>query len=269
MRDRADAAPGLDNTRIAYMDIAPPYGYQAIVPLAKTHKVLLPDTRAVPESFRTLNPIPVSFAEFVPAARDYPIVFLSGDEGRSFVAMAVVALERNHNLFVLWDQAWDRRSYVPAYVRRYPFCMSKVTLDGQEQTERIVCVERSALSDDGEALFDPAGEPLPSWTQAQKFVFDCEADITRTEHMCRELSELGLLEPFTLQAQPTDGQPFTLAGMFRVAEAKLRELPAETLQRLERSGVLPRVHLHLASMDNFQALLDRRAAFLRRSGNPS
>ncbi len=250
------------------MDIAPPYGYRNIVPLAKTHKVALPDPRTVPEMFHALNPIPVSFAEFVPAARDYPLVFISGDEGKSFVAMAVVALERNQNLFVLWDKTWDRRSYVPAYVRRYPFCMSKVTLDGQEQAERIVCVESSTLIDAGEALFDEAGEALPAWTQAQKFVFEYEADIARTEQMCRRIVELGLLEPFTMQAQPTDGQPFTLTGMFRVVESKLASLPPETLQELERSGILARVHLHLASMDNFQALLDRRAAFLRRGSSP-
>ena len=77
-----------------------------------------------------------------------------------------------------------------------------------------------------------------------------------------------MLEPFTMQAQPTDGQPFTLTGMFRVAESKLASLPPETLQELERSGILARVHLHLASMDNFQALLDRRAAFLRRGSSP-
>jgi hypothetical protein len=250
------------------MDIAPPYAYRNIVPLARTHKVVLPDRRAVPEVFQALNPIPVSFAEFVPAHRVYPLVFISGDEGKSFVAMAVVGLERDRNLFVLWDKTWDRRSYVPAYVRRYPFCMSRLTLDGKEQAERVVCVESAALADAGEALFDDAGEALPAWAQVQKFVFEYETDIARTEQMCRQLAELGLLEPFSLQAQPRDGESFTLTGMYRVAEAKLGELPPETLQGLQRNGVLARVHLHLASMDNFQALLDRRAAFLRRGAAP-
>jgi hypothetical protein len=247
------------------MEITPPYAYTDIVVLNKAHKLVLPEARIVPTVFHSLNPIPVSFAEFVPASRDYPIVFVSGDEGKSFVAMAVVALERGQNLFVLWDKTWDRRSYVPAYVRRYPYCMTRVTLGGQEQQERVVCVERAALSEEGQSLFEANGEPTANWTQTQKFVFEYEADIARTEQMCRQLAELGLLEPFTMQAQPTEGQPFALTGMFRVAEAKLAELPPETVQTLLRNGVLARIHLHLASMDNFQALLDRRAAFLRRT----
>lgn len=248
------------------MEITPPYAYTDIVVLQKAHKVVLPEGRTIPAVFHTLNPIPVSFAEFVPASRDYPVVFVSGDGGKSFVAMAVVALERGHNLFVLWDKTWDRRSYVPAYVRRYPYCMTRVTVAGQEQQERVMCVERSALDDAGQALVDADGEPTAAWTQTQKFVFEYEADIARTEQMCRQLAELDLLEPFTMQAQPTEGQPFALTGMFRVAESKLAELPPEAVQTLLRNGVLARIHLHLASMDNFQTLLDRRAAFLRRTG---
>jgi len=247
------------------MDIAPPYAYKNIVPLSKVHRITLPDARTVPEPFHTLNPIPVSFTEFVPSSRNYPLVFLSGDEGKTFVAMAVVGLERDRNLFVLWDKTWDRRSYVPAYVRRFPFCMARITMDGREQSERVVCVESTALRDDGELLFDESGNATPAWEKAQKFVFEYESDLARTEQMCRQLADFGLLEPFTLQAQPTQGEPFALTGMYRVAEAKLAELSPETLHALVRNGVLARVHLHLASLDNFQALLDRRAAFLRRS----
>ncbi len=246
------------------MDIAPPYAYKNIVPLSKSHRVLLPDARLVPDAFHALNPIPVSFTEFVPASRNYPLVFISGDEGKSFVAMAVVGLERERNLFVLWDKTWDRRSYVPAYVRRYPFCMTRITMDGKEQSERVVCVENGALGDAGDLLFDETGNATPAWEKVQKFVFEYETDLARTEQMCRQLADFGLLEPFTLQAQPTQGEPFALTGMYRVAEAKVAELSPETLHTLVRNGVLARIHLHLASLDNFQALLDRRAAFLRR-----
>jgi len=34
---------------------------------------------------------PISYTEFAPAARDYPVVFTSGDGGKSFAPVAVLA----------------------------------------------------------------------------------------------------------------------------------------------------------------------------------
>lgn len=248
------------------MDIKPPYGYQEIVPLAKNHKVLLPAERRLPVLFRSLTALPLSFTEFATAVHDYPITFISGDAGKSFVAMAILGLEAQQNLFVGDDDAWVDGVYLPAYVRRYPFCMTRVTVDGQEQSERIACVEKRAVNARGEALYDGKGEPLPVWDHLRKLLFEFEADLARTEELCRKLHELQLLEPFSAQAAPHGESPVTLTGMYRVAEERLQALPGGTLQELARNGMLPRVYAHLLSLDNFQRLLDRRAA--RRTKEP-
>lgn len=241
------------------MDIKPPYGYQEIVPLTKTHRVLLPEERKLPVLFRNLTALPLSFTEFAVAVRDYPIAFISGDNGRSFVAMAILGLEQQQNLFVTGDDAWDAQAYVPAYVRRYPFCMTRVTVDGQEQAERIACVEKRALKPRGEALYDDQGEPLPVWENRRKLLFEFEADLARTEDMCRRLHELQLLDTFTAQAAPTGEAPITLTGMYRISEERLHALPADTLKQLAQSGILSRAYIHLLSLGNFQRLLGRRA----------
>ena len=246
------------------MQINPPYGFQEIVPLEKTHRVVLPKGRALPAVFRAMNPIPVSFVEFALAGRDYPLVFVSGDQGKTFLPMAVLGLEAQQNLFIA-DDAWDPAVYVPAYVRRYPFCMTRVTVDGREQAERVACVEKKALNDRGEPLFDDTGNPLPEWASRQKLLFEYEADLARTDEMCSRLAALGLLEPFTMQATPAGGQPLALAGMYRVNEAKLPELEPAALQELAKTGILGRVYAHLISLDNFRRLLDRRAALARRA----
>ncbi|MGH8642452.1 MAG: SapC family protein, partial [Burkholderiales bacterium] len=116
------------------MDIKPPYGYQEIVPLAKQHRVALPDGRKLPSSFRKLNALPLSFTEFTVACRDYPIAFVGADTA-NVIAMAVLGLENQQNLFAAAADSWDATAYVPAYVRRYPFCMTRVTVDGKEQAE--------------------------------------------------------------------------------------------------------------------------------------
>jgi len=242
------------------MDIRPPYGYQEIVPLTKQHRVVLPEGRKLPLVFRTLTAVPLSFTEFSVACRDFPIAFVSGDGGGSYIPMVVLGLENQQNLFVSADNTWEEGAYVPAYVRRYPFCMTRVTVDGREQTERVACVEKRAISEKGDALFDKQGEPLPAWQERQKLLFEYEADLLRSEEMCKTLAQLGLLEPFTMQAVPNQGAPLAMTGMYRVAEQKLAELPGEKLKELAQSGTLSRVYAHLISLGNFGRLLDRRAA---------
>lgn len=98
-----------------------------------------------PRLFRNLNALPISMVEFPLVARDYPIVFVTADSGKSYAVFAVLGLETQSNLFLMSDNTWDRRSYLPAYVRRYPFCMATITVDGKMRDERLVCVEKKAL----------------------------------------------------------------------------------------------------------------------------
>jgi len=245
--------------------ITPPYGFQEVVDLTKSHRVLLPKGPTVPVVFRNMNPVPVSYTEFPIASRDYPIVFISSDDGKTFAPMLVLGLAGQQNLFVMWDDTWDRRAYVPAYVRRFPFCMTRVMVDGKEAPERVACVEKIAINDKGEKLFNDEGQALPEWEQREKLLFEFEADLTRTEEMCRLLALHNLLEPFTMQAVPDQGEPLHLTGMYRIAEEKLSELDGAALKELMQKGVLGRIYAHLISLDNFRRLLDRRAAVATRT----
>ena len=245
--------------------ITPPYGFQEVIALTKTHRVLLPKGPTVPVVFRSMNPIPVSYTEFPIASRDYPVIFISGDEGKSYAPMLVLGLAAQQNLFVLWDDTWDRRVYLPAYVRRFPFCMTRVMVDGKEAPERVACVEKIAINDKGEKLFNDKGEALPEWQQREKLLFEFEADLGRTDEMCKLLAQHQLLEPFTMQATPNNGEPLQLTGMYRVSEEKLAQLDGAVMKELAAKGVLGRIYAHLISLDNFRRLLDRRAALANRA----
>jgi hypothetical protein len=245
--------------------ITPPYGFQEVLALTKNHRVLLPKGSALPMTFRNMNPMPVSFTEFPIASRDYPLVFISGDQGKTFTPMLVTGLAAQQNLFVMSDSTWDRRTYLPAYVRRYPFCMTRVMVDGREAPERVACVEKRAINDKGERLFDEQGAATTEWENRQKLLFEYEADLSRTEEMCRLLAEHQLIEPFTMQAVPNQGEPIQLTGMFRVAEEKLALLDGAVLKDLAQKGVLGRIYAHLISLDNFQRLLARSATLASRA----
>lgn len=251
------------------MDIKPPYGYQEIVPLTKQHRVLLPSARKLPVVFRKLTAMPLSYSEFAVACRDYPIAFVGSEANQSFIAMAVLGMENRQNLYVTEEEEWEAGVYLPAYVRRYPFCMTRVTVDGQEQPERVACVERRAIDDKGEALHDAKGEPLPAWEERRKLLFEYEADLVRSEEMSRTLAGLGLLETFTMQAVPNQGAPLAMTGMYRVSEEKLAGLAPEKLKELTQKGILARVYAHLISLSNFGRLLDRRAAQAKLPPDPA
>lgn len=239
------------------MQINPPFGFQEIVPLHKSHAVRLPAPGTLPAFVQTTNAMPISYAEFAPASHDYPIVFVSSDQGKSYAAVAVIGLTNGENLFVSGGQ-WQDGVYVPAYVRRYPFCMARVNLDKQEQTNRLICVEKTFVADDGEKLFDDKGEATERWKGIEQLLREYEADLDRTREMCSILADYQLLEPFTMQATPTGGAPMNLSGMYRVQESKLEHLNAAQHKNLFRKGVVGRIYAHLLSIANFGRLLNRR-----------
>ena len=242
------------------MQIAPPFGYKEVVPFLKTHKVRLLAPGEVPEFAQRGNAIPISHTEFQPVARHYPIVFTSGDGKSDFAPVAVLGLGAGENLFCV-DGRWAPGVYVPAYARRYPFCMARVKLNNAEQKDRLICIEKSNVVDEGEALFDGQGAPSEKWRGLERLLGEYEADLERSREMCSILSDYGLLEPFTLQATPKaeGAKRLQMTGLYRVAEKKIEDLNSAQLKNLVRKGILPRVYMHLLSLENFARLLDRKA----------
>jgi hypothetical protein len=242
------------------MQISPPFGYKEVVPFLKTQKVRLLAPGEVPEFVQRGNAVPISHTEFQPIGRHYPIVFTSGDDGKSFAAVAVLGLSAGENLFYA-NGKWLGATYIPAYARRYPFCMARVNLNRVEQKDRLICVEKSALDDAGEAMFDTGGKPSEKWKGVEQLLSQYEADLERMREMCATLADYGLLEPFTMQAtlkKEKGGGAMQVTGMHRVMEKNLENLNAAQLKNLMRKGFLARIYIHLLSLENFARLLDRK-----------
>jgi hypothetical protein len=242
------------------MQISPPFGYTDVVPLLKTHRVRLLRAGEAPPFVRTLNAIPISYTEFAPAARDYPVVFTSADGGKTYAPVAVLGMSAGENLFSAED-AWARDVYVPGYARRYPFCMAKVKMQDVERQDRLICVEKAYVEGaDGEPLFDDKGEPLPKWRDLQRLLVEYEADLERGRELCAILADYALLQPFSMQATLNQGGKMQLTGMHRVDETKIEHLDASQFKNLAKKGALGRIYAHLLSLENFARLLRRRAA---------
>lgn len=240
------------------LNIKPPTGYASVSPLLKNHRVALPTGEKAPPFARDSHALPISFSEIGPASRDYPVAFSSGDGGQTFTLTAVLGLQQHQNMFLMADGYWDRRVYVPAYVRRFPFCMARVTKDGEVQSERVVCVEDSAISADGDELFDQQGEALPVWSRIQEFVAEYERDLMLGEQFCERLADYGLLEPISVTAELGEFK-MELSGLYRVNRDALNTLAEDALRTLMKDEAMDAIFVHLWSMNNFQRLLNRRS----------
>ena len=242
------------------MQISAPFGYKQVVPFQKTHKVRLLAPGEAPEFVRQGGAIPISNSEFVPAGRHYPIVFIG--DGKTYSAVAVVGMSTKENLFVSGGR-WAEDVYMPAYARRYPFCMAKVNVNRVEQKNRLICVEQSAIDEGGEALFEAGGQPTAKWQEFERLLGEYEADLERTRELCATLADYGLLESFTMQAKlkpEKGGGALQLGGMHRVAEKNIENLNAAQLKNLVRRGIMARIYVHLLSLEHFGKLLDRKAS---------
>ena len=70
-------------------------------------------------------------------------------------------------------------------------------------------------------------------------------------------------------AKEKGGGSLQLSGMHRVNEKSLENLNAAQLKNLMRKGLLARIYLHLASLENFSRLLERKAERTAPAGRTS
>ena len=73
------------------------------------------------------------------------------------------------------------------------------------------------------------------------------------------LTAYDLIEPFMLEFE-THGEKTKLSGLYTINEEKLRSLDGASLEKLNRTGFLESIYMVLASIANFRALIDRKAA---------
>lgn len=198
------------------------------------------------------NSLYLAGAEFGEAAREYAIVFTR--VGARIAPVAMLGLRARESLYVDEQGRWTA-SYIPAFVRRYPFVLSE--LPGGQMG---VCIDEAypGLNDkEGEALFDANGANTPFLQNALDFLNRYQQEYLRTDAFCQRLAEMDLLMEMNAKADLVDGRSFTVNGLMIVDEKKLLALPDARALSLFRSGELHWISMHLASLSNMQRLVDR------------
>ncbi len=207
---------------------------------------------------KEVNSVPLTAVEFVTAAADYPIVF-AGPEGQ-VMPLVVMGVREKENLYID-DQGHLGASYVPAFLRRYPFVFSSQ----DEGQSFVLCIDETYKGcnqeGEGEPLFDASGEKSQYLDKVLDFQKEYQLHFARTQAFCRKLEELGLLEPMGAKFTPAGGAtPATLTGFSAVSRKKLKALPAAELEALIKNDGMELLFLHLQSLRNFNVMLEKQKA---------
>jgi hypothetical protein len=234
-----------------------PLFYQDLVPLSSSvhadHKVRNADTAPF---LSTAHAIPITVDEFITAQRFYPIVFSVGENP---VPLALMGLNEGVNVFVDEEGRLRGETYIPAYVRRYPFLLAKL----QPQADELsLCFDPTsglvAEGEEGLALFD-AQQPSEQLKAILKFCEEFEIAAQRTNAFVREIQEADLLIDGEVTIQPENSQqPFVYRGFQMVSDEKLRELHGDKLRKLNQNGALPLIIAHMFSLPMVREIFGRQ-----------
>ena len=191
--------------------------------------------------------VPLTVEEFPQAARHFPIIFASGENP---VPLALMGLNEGVNVFVDAEGTVGQALYLPAYARRYPFMLAKLTPDSDELS---LCFDPSSnligAFDEGDALFD-GDQPSDTTKAALQFCEQFEQAGQRTQAFIDELKKHDLLmEGEVAIQQPGNDQPFVYRGFQMVNQEKLREIRGDVLRSWAQSGLLPLVYAHIFSLE--------------------
>jgi len=203
---------------------------------------------------KRVNSVPLMAVEFPNAASEYAIVF-AGTEN-AVVPAVILGMRSDENLYLTEQGGWKAK-YIAAFVRRYPFVFS-MSQDGKTFT---LCIDESypRFNQDGrgERLFTNDRKPTPYVERVLKFLEQYQIEFRRTQAFCQKLKDLNLLEPMRAQANLKSGERLSLTGFMAVNRDRLKTLPAEKLAELAKTDELELLYLHLQSMRNFAAMVER------------
>jgi hypothetical protein len=203
--------------------------------------------------------VPLTGVEFPAVARELPILF-AGTSVEDAGPMVLLGLRQNENLMVDADGRWEPNSYVPAFVRRYPFVLAEKP-EGQEGDDFTVFLDEAyeGFGDtEGERLFQEDGSDSEMLAKAVGFLGEFQQHIARTRWFMEQLRKHDLLEPRNIRLEK-DGNAVNLNGLFVVSEEKLRQLDEKTAHEFLTEGVFGWIYAHLLSLPNIDHLVQRLA----------
>lgn len=206
-----------------------------------------------PKHFRfaeKTNAIPILVDEFPMAAAHYPIIFAAGPNP---VPAAVVGLRNEKNLFIDSEGKWIEGSYLPAYVRRYPF----ILMDDPDQKQFVLCFDETSdmLGPEGEYPLFKGDEPSDFTKGAIEFCAALRQQGEATDEFVKALQEHNLLMQNDAQIDMPSGTRVQLSGFLVIDPKKFDALPDNVYLMWRRKGWIGLIYAILLSSHRWPHLV--------------
>lgn len=202
--------------------------------------------------------VPLTADEFIQAGRHYPIIFSSGTNP---LPLALFGLNEGVNTFFDDEGKLIDPVYVPAYIRRYPFILAKLS---SEKDDLSLCFDPTSDAigefDEGELLFNEDGSTTEQTKMILDFCEKFEQAGMRTKALIDELTKHDLLMDGEVGIERSDnpGKPYLYKGFRMVDQNKLAEIDAETLAQWTKNGLLAIIYAHLFSLELMSTIFGRQ-----------
>jgi SapC protein len=208
-----------------------------------------------------VNAVTVIPREFPRLLAHYPIFFTKSTETGRFEPSALLGFQPQENLFFV-DGRWDV-AYVPLQIQRQPFSLiSRRAEDSERKPPSLdVALDLSQTvqaPEGGERLFLEDGQPTKFLQDITSMLSVLVAGTKETYAFTGRLAELSLIEPVQIDIAFVDGSETKLQGLYWIAAAALKALPAAQLAELRDREFLEWMYFQLASISHVSGLVARK-----------
>jgi hypothetical protein len=206
--------------------------------------------------------VPLGLEEIEAAARDYPVLF-TGDTQPT--AIALLGLQSGQNLFVQHDGSWRPETYIPAYVRAFPF----VFVASATSADLLLGMEPDAAclgADRGKPLFE-GDKPTEALNEAIALTAALRQNLLAAEELARMLDQAGLLEPEEAKIDFAAGGSAVVRGFKVLKRERLDRVNDQTFLEWRRRNWLPAIYAQIASTGRWLRLMEAAARERPRSAH--
>jgi len=197
---------------------------------------------------KELNIIPITFSEIKLLCCDFPIIIIKGGEG---LMLGLLTGESSND--ALDESGKWSGEYLPAFIRKYPFILSKV---GDEDKLHLGFDMESGCfsSPEGEPLFEMDGKASTIITNSMELLESIAKEMNITSSILSKLEEYGVLDESSYTITKEGQEPRAVGGFSIINREKISKLDDEKLLNIAKNGWMEMIELHALSLKNISRL---------------
>jgi len=228
--------------------------YKKLVLLDKNlHKNLKIKPMQDLEFAKDLAFIPILASEVKSVGKLFPIVF-TNEENPKLVALVSLG---GSSLALNEEYKWID-TYVPMFLRQYPFSVANAKVDDENTAKVILIDEDSYLvsATEGKPLFDEDGNNTDTLNRAIDFLTKYDNQQNITNNVAKLIKESGILDEREISVGEDENKQVLVKGFSVVDREKLNNLSDDILADWVRRGIITMIDGTIESLVNIQTLFN-------------